>query len=180
MQNEIWKKIENYDNYYISNRGNVLNIYEKAIKRNSKEKGIAFKILKPIKDTNGYYCVSLYKNKSFKNYKIHRLVAEAFIPNKRNYNQINHKDENKSNNQVENLEWCNSKYNNNYGSRKNRASKKMNISVSRFDNEGKLIKKYDSIQSVKKDGFDPSKVCSICKNKYGRKTHKGYIWKYNL
>ena len=56
----------------------------------------------------------------------------------------------------------------------------MNISVSRFDNEGKLIKKYDSIQSVKKDGFDPSKVCSICKNKYGRKTHKGYIWKYNL
>ena len=60
MQNEIWKEINGYNNYYISNKGNVLNIYKKAIKRNSKEKGIAFRFMKPIQDANGYYIITLY------------------------------------------------------------------------------------------------------------------------
>lgn len=180
MQNEIWKEIKDYTNYYVSNKGNILNIYEKAIKRNSKEKGIAFRILKPTIDSNGYCCICLYKNNVSKIFKVHRLVAEAFIKNPKNLPQINHKDENKLNNKVENLEWCNSFYNNNYGSRTKKVAKKLSAPVLCCDINGNVIKKYKSIQSVKEDGYNPSKVCGVCKQRYGRKTHKGYIWKYDL
>ena len=66
---------------------------------------------------NGYTSVNLYKNKKYKTYRVHRLVAETYIPNLNNYPQVNHKDENRSNNSVENLEWCTSSYNINYGNR---------------------------------------------------------------
>lgn len=69
--------------------------------------------------------VSLFKNGKKKNKLVHRLVAEAFIENKKNYPQINHKDENTLNNMVENLEWCTQKYNNNYGTYRERARKRM-------------------------------------------------------
>ena len=114
-KNEIWKKIDNYDNYMVSNLGNVMTIQNVSIKRNSKIKGLIFKKMKITTDTNGYSVVTLYKNKVPKTYKVHRLVATAFIPNNKNYSQVNHKDENKSNNNVNNLEWCNQLYNNNYG-----------------------------------------------------------------
>lgn len=180
MQNEIWKEINGYNNYYISNKGNVLNIYKKAIKRNSKEKGIAFRFMKPIQDANGYYIITLYKNNKPKNFKIHRLVAETFLSNKNNYPVVNHKNENKLDNRVENLEWCTISYNNKYGTRLKKTAKKLAVPIICYDKNGNIIKKYKSIQSVKKDGFNPSKVCSVCKNKYGRKTHKGYIWKYEI
>ena len=67
---------------------------------------------------NGYIKVSLWKNNKQKTYFMHRLVAEAFIPNPDNLPQVNHKDENKTNNCVSNLEWCTHKYNNNYGSKR--------------------------------------------------------------
>lgn len=180
MYNEVWKRIEGYDNYYVSTTGKVLNVYKKEIKRNSKEKGIAFRLLKPVEESRGYYIVSLYKNNVPKTHKVHQLVAEAFIKNKKNYNQINHKDENKKNNCVDNLEWCDSNYNNNYGTRLKKVAKKLAVPVICYDSNGNFIKKYKSIQSVKEDGFNPSKVCAVCKKKYGRNTHKGYRWEYDL
>lgn len=99
---EIWKPISGYENLYnISNLGNVF-----SIKSNRN--------IKPIKNYKGYLMVGLCKNKKRKNYLVHRLVAGAFIDNPNNLPEINHKDENPSNNVVFNLEWCTHKYNMNY------------------------------------------------------------------
>ena len=99
---EIWKEITGYEGkYQISNLGKV-----KSLVGNSK-------ILKPELRT-GYYSVSLMKNRKRKKHRIHRLVAIAFIPNPDNLPTINHKDENKLNNYVDNLEWCTAKYNSHY------------------------------------------------------------------
>lgn len=89
---EQWKKIDKFDNYMISNYGNI-----KTAKKN--------KLLKPSKNTWGYLGVILYKNGNSKRYQIHRLVASAFIPNLENKEEVNHKDGNKLNNHVDNLEW---------------------------------------------------------------------------
>lgn len=116
---EIWKDINGYEGIYqISNLGNVKSLdryVNSAIKNNSKVKRKG-QLLKP-KLNQGYYEVSLIVGNNRKWFKVHRLVAEAFIPNPNNYPQINHKDEIKTNNRVDNLEWCDAKYNCNYGTR---------------------------------------------------------------
>ena len=97
---EIWKDIIDYEEYKISNLGNI--------KRNDR-------LLKPFKNTSGYYQIELYKNGKGKHLLIHKLVANAFIENKNDYKYVNHKDENKHNNKADNLEWCSHLYNINYG-----------------------------------------------------------------
>ena len=102
MEQEIWKDIEGYEGkYQVSNCGNVRSLMyhnTKGIKRIS--------LLKPATDNRGYFRCALSKNNILKTYKVHRLVAQAFIPNPNNYPQINHLDGNKKNNNAENLEWC--------------------------------------------------------------------------
>ena len=177
VSTEIWKKIEGYDNYYVSTKGNIASVYPQAVKRNSKDLGLAVKIIKPV-IVAGYYCVSLRNDDGVKLVKVHRLVAKTFIKNKKGLEQVNHKDENKLNNNVDNLEWCDCRYNNTYGNRIKKAKVKLAMPVACYDLNDNKIKEYKSLQSVKADGFNPSKVCSVCKHKYGRNTHKGYIWKY--
>ena len=105
---EIWKDIEGYEGrYQVSNFGNVKSL-------NYKHTGEE-KIMQSCKDKIGYLHIKLFMNGKPKMYKVHRLVAQAFIPNPNNYPQVNHKDENKTNNHVSNLEFCTPKYNNNYG-----------------------------------------------------------------
>ena len=103
MDREIWKDIKNYEGLYqISSFGRVKSFYngeEKILKNNIR---------------NTYEIIQLSKNKARKSFQIHRLVAEAFIPNPNNYDIINHKDFIRTNNHVENLEWCSQKYNVNY------------------------------------------------------------------
>lgn len=112
---EIWKVIPGYDEkYLISNFGNVCSI------QHGKKR-----ILKPMRNAgkcNGYLTVTLYNNSIGKKVKIHRLVAEAFLPNPNNLPIINHKDEDKTNNNVDNLEWCTKLYNNTYNGLRNRAT----------------------------------------------------------
>lgn len=106
---EIWLNIMGYEGQYqVSNTG-----YVRSIKRN--------RILKPT-NINGYLQISLSNQGKIKKCLIHRLVAEAFLPNPNNLSQVNHKDENTFNNNVNNLEWCNVTYNNNYGTRNDRIS----------------------------------------------------------
>ena len=119
---EIWKDIKGFeDKYQVSNLGRIKSLERK----NSRGNQIREKILKLIYDKDGYLLVNLYKNSKKKTYKVHRLVALAHIPNPNNYPQVNHKDENPSNNHISNLEWCTNKYNCNYGTKKERLSKKL-------------------------------------------------------
>ena len=102
---EVWKPIEGFDGYGISNFGRV--------------KGTR-KMLNPSGGTTGYKHVTLFKNGARHTKLVHRLVAEAFIPNPNNYPNVNHLDENRGNNVVDNLEWCSQKENINYGTRTKR------------------------------------------------------------
>ena len=116
IEQEIWKNIKNYEGLYkISNLGRVKSLPKYAGRSYRKAK-----ILKTNLDTNGYVKVILCKNNRTRFLSIHRLLAEAFIPNPNDYPQINHKDENKQNNSLNNLEWCTCKYNINYGTRTKR------------------------------------------------------------
>ena len=116
---EEWKDIKGYGGaYQASSYGRI-----RSFKYNSS------RILKPQSHYKGYLFVTLHKNGISKKYKVHRLVAQAFIPNPNNYPQVNHKDENKQNNNVENLEWCTNEYNRNYGTRNERAAKALNRKV---------------------------------------------------
>ena len=111
MNTEIWKDIEGYEGYYqVSNFGNVRSVdrvieYSDGVKRLRKGR-----ILKPYKNRDGYLTCDLRKNSKHKISKIHRLVSEAFIPNPSNLPEVNHKDEDKTNNCVDNLEWCTRSY----------------------------------------------------------------------
>ena len=110
-----WKDIPGYEGLYqVSNLGEIKSL---NYRNTGKEK-----IIKPRKNKGGYLRVVLCKNGKQKDFLVHRLVAVAFIPNHNNYNQVNHKDENPSNNNVNNLEWCTSKYNSNYGNRNKKLS----------------------------------------------------------
>ena len=167
---EEWRNIEGYPNYMVSNMGRV-----KSLGNNKTRKE---KILKGGKDGSGYLYVPLYKERIRKNYKIHRLVASAFLPNPDNLPQVNHKDEDKSNNRVENLEYCNSQYNNNYGTHNERMAKSLSIPVLQFSFNGEFIKKWDSATQVQNElGFDNSDISKCCKGK--KKTCGGYKWHYH-
>ena len=115
MIEEIWRPIEGYEGLYeVSNLGRVRSL-DRFYYRLHKGK-----VLSPTKDRYGYLTVTLNCNGKSKTIKIHRLVAQAFLPNPDNLPQVNHKDEVKSNNCVDNLEWCSAKYNVNFGTRQER------------------------------------------------------------
>lgn len=123
---EIWKDIPSFEGYYqISNLGNIKSVTRKAKVKilNNDYRTIKGQLISPAKTRDGYLKVSLSKNHKRYYFKVHRLVAQVFIPNTNNYPCINHKDENKENNRVDNLEWCTVKYNCNYGTRNERISK---------------------------------------------------------
>ena len=179
---EIFKDIKGYEGLYqISNFGNVKSLnYNHTCKE---------KLLKQMLQNHGYFCVSLFK--PLKRFQIHRLVAEAFIPNPDNLPQVNHKDEDKANNHVGNLEWCTYKYNINYGSRNKRISESLlnhpdkSKKVYQYTLDGKFVKEWESIRECARNGFDRGDVYSCCRggrfknNKWVNVTqHKGYRWSY--
>ena len=116
MQKEIWKPIDGFEGLYeVSNLGRI------KILQKTRSDGKVYKEKLMKISTNGSYCeVSLHKEGKASHHLVHRLVAKAFIPNPEGLPQVNHIDENKTNNCVENLEWCTAKYNSNYGTRAKR------------------------------------------------------------
>ena len=119
---ENWKQINGFEGYYeVSNLGRVRSI-DRVVVDNVRncERLLKGKILIQRDNGSGYKGVQFCKEHKLYNKYVHRLVAEAFIPNQDDLPQVNHKDEDKSNNRVDNLEWCTSFYNNEYGTRKKR------------------------------------------------------------
>ena len=174
MIEEIFKDIEYYEGkYQVSNLGRV-----KSLKFGKE------KIIKPGKDSKGYLRVNLYENGKHKTVKVHRLVANAFIDNPLNLPQVNHIDENKENNIVDNLEWCDGKYNNNYGTRNVRVSnllinnKYKSIKIDQFTKDGRFVKTWLSAMEAERNDYHHSHIIACCKGK--RKYHQGYIWKYHI
>lgn len=118
---EVWKDIAGFEGkYQVSNFGNVKRIAHRVCRKNNRYLTLKEKIVKQHYDYHGYKKVHLWKDNTDKPFFVHRLVAFAFIDNPNNYPQINHKDENKENNAVSNLEWCTALYNANYGTKKER------------------------------------------------------------
>lgn len=128
---------------------------------------------------NGHgYLIVKYKGK---NYLVHRLVAECFIPNPNGYKEVNHKDENKTNNTAENLEWCTRKYNMNYGTRTERVVEKRSKKVLQLTLDGEVVNEWKSAKECVRNGYDNSVVSKCCKNKYmyeGNNIYKGFKWQW--
>jgi len=168
MNDEIWKEIEGFSNYQISNYGRVCSLQRKGTKGG---------ILKAVPDKDGYMRVHLYKDKKSYHRKVHRLVAKAFIPNPNNYPQINHKDGIKNNNYYKNLEWSTVKENHYHawnvlgvnGSLKPRPVIGYNLVT------GQIVT-FKCLSDANKYGFDKSSISKCCLGK--RKTHKNYTWQY--
>lgn len=153
--------------YQVSNFGNVKSY---VIDSNGK-------ILKLQIDKDGYSVVHLYKNKKMKRCKVHRLVAQAFLKNPNNYEVVNHKDENKRNNFINNLEWCSIAYNNNYNNRQLKIAKKREKKVLQINTNYKVVNIFNSIRQAETlTGVKNQSISKVCKGK--RKTAGGYIWKY--
>lgn len=115
LPSEVWKDIEGFEGYQISNRGRVKSLNYSHTKQE--------RVLQQCIDRRGYCRITLYKNGKIYNLKVHRLVAMAFIANPNEKPQVNHIDECKANNHAENLEWCTCKENINHGTRNERARK---------------------------------------------------------
>lgn len=168
VESEVWKPVVGYEGLYeVSNIGRVRSI-------NFHKSGKA-KVMRPSFNTWGYLIVDLRKNNKRHSYTVHRLVALAFIPNPDNLPEINHKNEIKYDNTVENLEWCTRKYNINYGTGNERRGRRK--SIVQFDNNGNVVRKWES-------GFAASRYYQI--DRHGiynclhgkQKTCKGFVWKY--
>ena len=173
---EIWKDIKDYEGLYqVSNLGRV-----KSLERITRH-GHLWKerLLKICYNPANYKIVILAKDGKNKTRLVHRLVAEAFIPNPDNLPQINHKDENPTNSCVDNLEWCTNKYNVNYGTRNERHAAKMSKTVYQYTLDGELIKVWQSTREIERQlGYNHGDIGSCCRHQPHYKTHKGYIWDY--
>lgn len=148
--------------------------------------------IKYYKDHGGYMISCLGRTINGKEVKVnikqHRLVAIAFLPNPQNLPQVNHKDEDKTNNRVENLEWCDENYNTNYGTGKERArQKKFNKGsklmpekqVLQINKDGNIIKQYASIrEAARETGIEHSCICRCCTGSRNTKTAGGFKWAY--
>ena len=176
----VWKDVSGFEGLYqVNNYGEVKSICR--FEPNSGRAGMWYKerTLKQGKDRNGYLQVVLHKHGKPYTYKVHRLVAIEFLDNPENLPCINHKDENKQNNNIENLEWCDVKYNNNYNDRQIKISQKRKRSVIQTDLLGNFIARYDSIKSAAKavNGC-AGHIIYCCKGKWKR--HKNYMWEYEI
>ena len=164
---EVWRDIPGYENLYqASNRGRIRS--NKTILKQSL--------------VRGYLAVCLCKEKKQKNYYVARLVALTFIPNPNNLPQVNHKDEDKTNNSVENLEWCSAAYNLNYGNHNKKMQQsltngKTSKPVSQYSLTNSLITTYPSTAEASRQTGISNGCINECLH-HKRKTAGGYIWRF--
>lgn len=155
MKESGWYPIRGFESYKVNQHGDVINSFGKLLSQCPNKKG--------------YMRVWLTNdNIKGKQFFVHRLVAETFIPNPYNYPMINHKDENKSNNSVENLEWCDNTYNQRYSHA---------LKIKQYDLHGIFIKEWNAISDIERDINVPTtNISKCCKGKI--KTINGFIFLY--
>lgn len=161
---EVWKDVQGYEGLYqISNLGRVKSLYKNT------------KILMPRLNNRGYQYVMLFKDKKYKHFLVHRLVAQTFIPNPDKLPQVNHIDENKENNCVSNLEWCTNIYNNLYRGKAKRVGIKEGICVAQYNLKGELVKVWNSAHEAAREGYNASHIRECCLGQV--QTHNNYMWR---
>lgn len=177
------KDIPGYNNYYADTEGNIyskdrfIKVYNTRTKKEYSffKKGI--KLIPHLK-SNGYYVVTLCENNKHVEWLVHRLIALTFIPNPNNLPHVNHKDENKLNNNINNLEWCTPEYNYYYGTglKKRKTNQKVKA-IKQYRIDGSYVASYPSINNAARTlNIKHYNIIACCKGK--RKTAGGYIWKY--
>lgn len=171
----IKKEVEGYPGYYACNDGQIWDerrqCYLKQCYRSIKQRR--------------YLCVTMKKDGKFKVVNVHRLIAKAFIPNPFNLPEVNHKDEDPTNNAANNLEWCSRIYNNNYGSRNKRAGesqrnrKDVSKKVVQYDLNGNKIAEFPSaMEAHRQTQIGRSTICRVCNHKPRYHTAGGYVWRW--
>lgn len=191
-EQEIWKAVPGYETRYeVSSKGRVRSFVARGMSKCEP------KILTLLRFPSGYDFVNLHKDGVQRTVKVSRLVATAFIPNPDNLPFVNHKDENKGNNAVENLEWCTAAYNANYGTRNERLSKTMlnaadrSTRVCQYTLDNILVAVYPSLmEATRATGVDRRGIESCCKGGRNKRasdgsmrykpifTAGGFKWKY--
>ena len=167
---EEWKSITGYEGLYeVSSLGRVRSLNYHCTGK--------IKVLKPCKRGYGYLYVKLCKNRVMKKCSIHRLVAETFIQNPLNKPQVNHKDEDKTNNRASNLEWMTAKENSNYGTRNEHVAKVLSKPVLQFTKDSKFVAEYLSTHDAeRRTGIAHSSIAKCCRGSY--KSAGGSVWRY--
>lgn len=185
---EIWKDVKNYEGIYqISNLGRIKSLSRVFIQKNGIEKRIKERILKQVKDSKGYYFVGLHKNSQILQYRVHRLIAEYFIPNEYNKPHINHKNGIKTDNQINNLEWCTVSENNQHAYTNNgRISPMKNKKgilnknskpVFQYNKNGDYINEFNAIADASRiTKIQQSDIAACCRGKL--KSAGSFIWKF--
>lgn len=179
--NEIWKPIKGYEGLYeVSDLGKVRSL-ERYVTRGNHNIYVRERILLPEIDKNGYVQVVLSKNGKGTMRKIHKLVADAFIPNDNSLPMINHKNEIKYDNRVENLEWCDVIYNNNYGTARKRTRQTQMFEygkpVVKKDLQGNVLESYPSTREAgRQNNTTATQIRRVCQGK--QHTCMGYVWEY--
>lgn len=193
MEEEIWKDIYYYNEptnewvdyrglYQVSNFGRVKSLDRIINYNHSKYLTLKGKYLKTFKNGKGYLYVQLYKDGILKRYKISRLVYFTFNYGADTKLQVNHIDEDKSNNKLDNLNLMTAKENCNWGTRNDRISDKIkndplrSKKIYQFNNEGKFIKEWASVNECGRNGYDKRGIQKCCGGKL--KSYRKYIWRY--
>lgn len=179
---EIWKDIPGYEGLYqASNLGRIKSLDRVIMRKNGFPQTWKGRILKPKHYPNGYLFVNLHTSQKAFDFLVHRAVAITFIPNPNKYPNINHKDENKENNSINNLEWCTQKYNLNYGNCKEK-QKESKIqrgyikTIYQYSLDGNLIASYESCsEATRKTGIN--NLSAACLGKYTQAG--GFLWSYS-
>ena len=159
-----WREVKEYSNYKVNQLGEI---------RHKKRQ----KILKPRDNNGGYQYVNFKINGKNTNFAVHRIVANAFIPNPNGYTEVNHKDYNKKNNCVDNLEWVSSSQNKQHSYLKQENKKSRGKAVNQYTKEGIFLKTFDSVSDAAKElGCCVAAISNCC---LGRtKTSQGFRWSF--